>query len=143
MFKIRVAKTEDKGAIQRIYTAVAGPQIIDEEARWDRLIRAGGLLVAQEGDRAIGFGGIDVQAPEQLKWLYLLPQYQGLGLGSELLGRLEDIGWKAGLDMLRLHSAIDAEAFYRKHGYRSVETSDQIGHDHAGVEMVKERPHPD
>ncbi|MGH9966385.1 MAG: GNAT family N-acetyltransferase [Pyrinomonadaceae bacterium] len=140
MFEILVAKTEDKEAVQRIYTSVAGHRAVDDdEARWDRLIRAGGLLVAQEEDRVIGFGGIDVHAAEQVKWLYLLPQYQGLGLGSEILKRLEDIGWDAGLDTLRLHSAIDAEVFYRRHGYHSVPASDQIGHDHEGVEMVKER----
>jgi len=53
---------------------------------------------------------------------------------------LESIGWEAGLDLLRVHSAPGAVNFYRRHGYRLVETAAQLGHDHEGVEMMKEHP---
>ena len=139
MFQIRIAKIEDRESIQRIYLAVVGPEANQDEAQWDELIRAGGLLIAQAKSRIVGFGGIDLQAAEQVKWLYLLRQYQGAGLGWEILRRLEDIGWEAGLKSLRLHSAPEAVEFYRRHGYRTVEAAEQMGHDHAGVEMVKER----
>ncbi len=139
MSAIRVAQPEEKETIQRIYHAVVGPQADQDEARWDRLIQQGGLVVAMEEGRIVGFGGIDVHATEQVKWLYLLPQHQGAGVGSEILQQLESIGWEAGLDALRVHSAPGAVSFYRKHGYRLVETASQIGHDHEGVEMIKER----
>ena len=140
MFQIRTAKTEDRESIQRIYVAVVGPEASQDEAQWDELIHAGGLLMAQAEGRIVGFGGIDVQAAEHVKWLYLLRQYQGAGLGWEILRRLEDIGWEAGLKSLRLHSAPEAVEFYRRHGYRAVEAAEQVGHDHEGVEMVKDRP---
>ncbi|MCM3902538.1 MAG: GNAT family N-acetyltransferase [Pyrinomonadaceae bacterium] len=140
MSEIRIGKSEDKEAIQRIYEVVVGSQANHDEARWDRLIERGGLVVATEEGRIVGFGGIDVRAADQVKWLYLLPQHQGAGLGSELLRRLESIGWEAGLDSLRVHSAPGAVNFYRGHGYRLVETTGQMDHDHEGVEMMKERP---
>lgn len=138
MFEIRTASPEDKESIQEIYISAVGSLTASAEADWDPLIRAGGLLVAQEAGRIIGFGGLDVNAKEQLKWLYLLPQQQGAGVGSAILQRLEVIGWAAGLKSLRLHSAPGAVEFYRKHGYETVAEVEQIGHDHEGVEMVKE-----
>jgi GNAT superfamily N-acetyltransferase len=140
MSQIRIAQPEDKETIQRIYHAVVGPHAEQDEARWDRLLQQGGLVVAQAEGRIIGFGGIDVHAAEQVKWLYLLPKHQGAGFGSEILNRLECIAWEAGLDLLRVHSAPGAVNFYRRHGYRLVETAAQIGHDHEGVEMMKEHP---
>ncbi|HZI86989.1 MAG TPA: GNAT family N-acetyltransferase [Pyrinomonadaceae bacterium] len=140
MAEIRIAQPEDKEAIQRIYDAVVGLQANQDEARWDRLIESGGLVVATEDDRIVGFGGIDVHAAEQVKWLYLLPQYQRARLGSEILSRLENIGWEAGLDSLRVHSAPSAVNFYRRHGYRPLEASAKMEHDHEGVEMTKDRP---
>lgn len=138
MSQIRIAQPEEKETIQRIYHAVVGSHADQDEARWDRLIQQGGLLVAQAEGRIIGFGGIDVHAAEQVKWLYLLPQHQGAGIGSEILQRLESIGWEAGLEALRVHSAPEAVNFYRRHGYRLLETAALMEHDHEGVEMMKE-----
>lgn len=140
MSEIRTAHPEDKEAIQRIYDAVVGPQANQDEASWDRLIQQGGLVVATDESGIVGFGGIDVNAAEQVKWLYLLPQNQRAGLGSELLRRLECIGWEAGLDSLRVHSAPRAVNFYRRHGYKMVESHEHTEHDHEGVEMTKARP---
>jgi len=139
MSEIRVAQPEDREAIQRIYYASVGPHADQDAARWDCLIQQGGLIVATEEERTIGFGGIDVQAAEQLKWLYLLPQHQGAGVGSEILQRLESIGWDAGLEALRVHSAPGAVNFYRKQGYTLIEPEAQMRHDHEGVEMMKNR----
>jgi len=139
MSEIRVAQPEEKEAIKGIYRAVVGPHADQDEANWDRLIQQGVVLVATEQGRIVGFGGIDVHAAEQVRWLYLLPRHQGAGVGSEILQRLESIGWEAGLKTLRVHSAPGAVDFYRKQGYRLVEAASQMGHDHEGVEMMKER----
>jgi len=139
MSEIRIAQPEDKETIQRIYQAVVAPHTDQDEARWDQLIQQGGLVVARAEDQIIGFGGIDVQAAEQVKWLYILAQHQRAGFGSEILERLESIGWEACLDSLRVHSAPGAVNFYRRHGYRLVEMAALMGHDHEGVEMIKRR----
>ena len=140
MFEIRLAKTADIESIHRIYHAAVGAHADATETHWDQLIRAGSVLVAQTENQIIGFGGIEVTAIEQVKWLYLVPQYQRAGVGSELLKILEHIGWEAGHRSLRLHAAPAAVNFYRKNGYADVPAADQIGHDHDGVEMMKARP---
>ncbi|MEP6741936.1 MAG: GNAT family N-acetyltransferase [bacterium] len=140
MMDIRIAKAEDKDSIRRVYLAAVGPDSRLDEEYCDELIRSGGVIVAQTEDRIIGFGGIDVQATEQVKWIYLAPANQGAGIGSKILARLEAIGWEAGLASLRLHSAPGAVEFYRQHGYRPVEPTEQLVHDHEGVEMVKDQP---
>lgn len=140
MSEIRIARAEEKENIQRIYYAVVGSHADQDESRWNRLIEQGGLVVAMVEGRIIGFGGIDVHATEQVKWLYLLPQHQGAGIGSEILQRLESIGWDAGLAALRVHSAPEAVDFYLRRGYGLVEDAAQMGHDHEGVEMMKVRP---
>jgi GNAT superfamily N-acetyltransferase len=140
MFEIRLAKTEDRESIHRIYLAAVGAHADATETHWDRLIGAGGVLVAQIEKQIIGFGGIEVTAIEQVKWLYLMPQYQRAGVGSEILKGLERIGWETGQRRLRLHAAPAAVNFYRKNGYTDVPATEQIGHDHEGVEMMKARP---
>jgi hypothetical protein len=74
MLEIRFAQPADKESILRIY--LSATQVSQPDTYWDQLIRAEQLLVAQLNDRIIGFGGIDVTAGEQLKWLYLLPEHQ-------------------------------------------------------------------
>ncbi len=139
MVEIRTGKAEDKESIQRIYQSLVGSHASRDKSSWDRLIQAGCLLVAQMEGQIIGFGGIDLNASEQVKWLYLLPQHQRTGIGSKILRQLEGIGWEAGCDFLRLHAAPRAVEFYRRQGYREVEATEHLGHDHEGVEMVKER----
>jgi GNAT superfamily N-acetyltransferase len=137
MFDIRIANISDEEFIQQIYGAFTGADA--DQPHWDQLIADGGVMVAESAGKIIGFGGIDVKAAEQLKWLYLLPELQGSGVGSEMLQRLEQIGWDAGLSAIRLHSAPGAVEFYQKHGYTEVESDHQLGHDHDGLEMMKER----
>jgi GNAT superfamily N-acetyltransferase len=111
MLEIRTARSEDKEPIRQIYISAVGPRAKWDEVYWDELINAGGFLVARAEGRIIGFGGIDVNVTEQLRWLYLVPEYQRTGVGSKLLQRLEGIGWEAGLASLRLHSAPEAVEF--------------------------------
>lgn len=139
MIIIRPANAYDREDIRRIYEASIGEAAVPNAAYRDELIRSGGVLVAQVGKEIAGFGGIDVQAREHLKWLYFLPEHQGAGLGSKMLKELEAIGWQSGLQSLRVHSAPDAVEFYRKHGYRAAEESAKLEHDHEGIEMIKDR----
>jgi GNAT superfamily N-acetyltransferase len=96
------------------------------------------VVAAVEGEIA-GFGGIDTNAVEQLKWLYVMPEFQGSGVGTQILKQLEEIGWSCGLSAIRLHAAPGASQFYQRHGYRVVE-GDDVPHDHAGIMMIRELP---
>lgn len=137
-FRIRHASASDKEAIQNVYYCLVGPPT-GQELVWDRLITDQTLLVAQVDETVVGFGGIDLHAQEQLKWLYVLPEYQRNGIGAQLLRELEQVGWQNGLTSIRLHAAPAAEVFYRRHGYGAVDAGERLEHDHQGVEMIKYR----
>lgn len=136
-FSVRLATAEDLESIQRLYSYVIGPPT-GQERNWSRLISGGSMVVAEVERQIAGFGGLDSDAVEQLKWLYVMPEYQGAGVGAEILKQLEEIGWSRGLSAIRLHAAPGAFLFYRRHGYREVERDD-VAHDHEGIMMVKER----
>ena len=136
-FSIRLATAEDLESIQRVYSYVIGPPT-GQERNWSRLISGGSMVVAEVERQIAGFGGLDSDGVEQLKWLYVMPEYQGAGVGTAILKRLEEIGWSRGLAAIRLHAAPGAFLFYRRHGYREVERDD-VAHDHDGITMVKER----
>ena len=138
MFVIRRARPADKEPVREVYASAAGGAAALDEAHLDRLIRAGEVLVAEETARVIGFGTMEVGAAKNIRWLYVLPQHQVGGIGSELLKQLERIGREAGLSSIRLHAAPGAVGFYLRHGYLSVAAEEESGHDHDGVEMVKE-----
>ena len=136
-FSVRLATAEDLESIQRVYTYLIGPPT-GQERTWSRLVPDACMVVAEVDTQIAGFGGIDTDAVEQLKWLYVMPEYQGTGVGSEILKQLEEIGWSRGLTAIRLHAAPGAFLFYRRHGYREVDHGD-VQHDHEGKMMVKDR----
>jgi GNAT superfamily N-acetyltransferase len=139
VFRLRQAITEDNEAIQRVYCYLVGPPT-GQERTWSRLIQEGWLIVAEVEGEVIGFGGIDIDATEQLKWLYVLPEHQGAGIGARLLDELEQVGWTRGLTAIRLHAAPGAVEFYLRHGYgRVAEDDSEVVHDHEGVSMIKHR----
>jgi ribosomal protein S18 acetylase RimI-like enzyme len=137
MTVIRAATAQDAEPIQHIYLMATGAELAGVQ-RWSDLITTACLFVAETSDGIIGFGGIDLNAVEQLKWIYVLPECQRSGIGSELLEQLENVARDDGLQSLRLHSAPNAAHFYRRHGYREVAPADQLEHDHDGVEMIKD-----
>jgi GNAT superfamily N-acetyltransferase len=139
MVTIRRATLLDRPSIEGVYATVAGTSLVLGDDEWRRWFSLGGILVAEENSRVIGFGGIDVTAEEQLRWMYLLPEFQRGGVGSRILDELETLAWSSGLQSIRLHSTPGAIQFYAKRGYTRVPDQKQLGHDHEGVEMVKLR----
>lgn len=135
----RNATYEDWSLIQEVYRASAGTSLLLDAAEWDRWIENKGLLLVELDGRVVGFGGIDVNATEQLKWLFLIPEFQGRGIGSKLLEELEEVGWRHGLEAIRVHSTPQSEMFYKKAGYAPVEPGSQLSHDHDGIELIKTR----
>jgi len=139
MVTIRRATLLDKASIEGVYATVVGTSLVLADDEWRRLFTVAGIVVAEENNRVIGFGGIDVTAEEQLRWVHLLPEFQRGGVGSKILHELETMAWSSGLQSIRLHSAPGAVQFYAKRGYTRVPEQEQLGHDHDGVEMVKLR----
>src|SRR5262245_56221368 len=120
MTTIRAAGLDDIEGVGQIYTTASGAKRKDDD--WQRLIAAGGLILAECEHQQAGFGAIDVQAAEQIKYIYVAPQFQNAGIGAKLLDSLEAIGRAAGLQTITLHANPPAVAFYRRAGYNPVES---------------------
>ena len=137
---VRAATLTDVEAIWRIYRAIIpeGKTLNDEY--WDNTIQHGGMFVAEIDGRSIGFGGIDFDASEQIRYVYVIPGYQrsGLQVGLRILETLEAAARQTGIELVRIHSTPNAVRFYEKAGYSAVPAEDTIGHDHPGVEMAKQ-----
>ena len=138
MVTIRRATLLDKASIEGVYATVVGTSLVLGDDEWRHWFSLAGIVVAEENNRVIGFGAIDVTA-EQLRWIYLLPEFQRGGVGSKILQELETMAWSRGLQSIRLHSTPGAVQFYSKRGYTRVPDKEQLAHDHDGVEMVKLR----
>jgi N-acetylglutamate synthase-like GNAT family acetyltransferase len=136
---VRAATLTDVEAIWRIYRATIPEGQNLNDKYWDKTIQHGGMFVAEIDGRSIGFGGIDFDSTEQIRYVYVIPGYQrsGLQVGLKILQTLEAAARQNGIETVRLHSTPSAVGFYQKAGYSAVAVEDTIGHDHPGVEMVK------
>lgn len=54
----------------------------------------------------------------ELVTFFVLPDYQGRGIGRMLLGAIEKLATAQGVKTLRVASSLTAERFYTRHGYR-------------------------
>ncbi|MEK6300836.1 MAG: GNAT family N-acetyltransferase [Acidobacteriota bacterium] len=136
---IRPASLNDADMIRRIYQA-ALPETATNDEHWEKALRQGGMFIAELEEATIGFGGIDFDATEQIRYVYVIPEYQrsGLQVGLKILQTLEAAARQRGIGLVRLHSTPNAVRFYEKAGYAAVEPGHTIGHDHPGVEMAKD-----
>jgi len=84
-----------------------------------RLLAIGGCLLAEDeaSGELLGYGAIDAESAE-IDALFVAPDQTGRGLGLRLLRALEQCV-PAGTE-LKLSAALNAEAFYRRAGYRPV-----------------------
>jgi GNAT superfamily N-acetyltransferase len=135
---IRPASVNDADAIWDIYQATINETTTKDE-HWEKVLRQGGMFIAELEETAIGFGGIDFDAIEQIRYVYVIPEYQrsGLRAGFRILESLEAAARQRGIGLVRLHSTPNAVRFYEKAGYSAVQAEHSIGHDHPGVEMAK------
>ena len=136
---VRLASLNDANAIRDIYRAAIS-ETVNQDQGLPMISRQGGLFIAELGKTAIGFGGIDFDAREQIRYVYVIPEYQrsGLRVGFRILETMEAAARQRGIRLVRLHAAPDAVSFYEKAGYSRVERKDLVGHDHPGVEMEKQ-----
>src|SRR5215472_10796340 len=83
------------------------------------------LLIARLRDRPVGCAALKfhVDAPAELKRMWITPAVRGLGLGRRLLGEMEQHAREAGVAVLRLEtnrSLSEAITLYRRAGYVEV-----------------------
>jgi GNAT superfamily N-acetyltransferase len=85
----------------------------------------GRFLVAYQGDRALGCGGVKRldEATGEVKRLYVVPDARGEGVARQLLRALEDAAEELGLHTVRLDTGArqpEALALFRSAGYREI-----------------------
>lgn len=78
------------------------------------------FLVAEDLLGVAGFGSI-VPASQELRALYVHPRIARRGVGANLLLHLERLALLRQCAYLQMEASLNAEAFYRRHGYELVE----------------------
>lgn len=129
--EIRPADAADAAAIARIHmSSRAGtmpylpPQQRnhDEVTRWveEVLLQEGPLWVAVRGGEILGFAAL---AGDMLEHLYLRPDCRRQGIGTLLLDEVRRNS-PAGVSLHVFQQNTDARAFYERHGFTVLDTSD-------------------
>lgn len=127
---IRPATQADKDAMYRVHvdaiSVLARKAYAEEELRaWtDRLtpdsyadvIVSRVVLVAEANGEVVGFCQFDPETGE-VEATLVDPRYANAGVGSRLLEAVEQIARDRSLKLLHLASSLNAEPFYRKHGF--------------------------
>ena len=78
--------------------------------------------------------GFCARTAETVKGLYVDPDWQGRGIGRELLARAEAVLRTAGATALEIEASLSAEIFYASHEYRKV--SEQMRPSRGGLIMA-------
>jgi GNAT superfamily N-acetyltransferase len=73
------------------------------------------FLVYEERGSILGVGAIE---GAHIKKVYVLPEYQGKGVGRSLLENLEQLAKDKGFCECELNSTINALNFYKRFGYQ-------------------------
>lgn len=80
------------------------------------------LFVAKIGDKSVGCGGIQLQAPgyAEIKRMYVRPDMRGEGIGKQIVSEIEAFAKQANVHTLRLETGVYQLAaihLYQKLGY--------------------------
>jgi len=101
---------EEMQAVARNFT----PKAIEGFARWRQ------IYVALVADKPVGTASV-TKVPEggarYVLTVFILPEYQGRGVGGALMAKVEEYAKQAGTTRLIVPSGITACDFYRKLGF--------------------------
>ncbi len=87
-------------------------------AAWDRSFLAHNTIIAEENGIIVGFGDMDDSG--YLDRLYVHKEYQGNGIASSIIRKLEQAVKLKGVLIFSTHASITAKPFFEKHGYTVV-----------------------
>jgi putative acetyltransferase len=102
------------------------------------------FFVARVDGAAAGCGGLKFyHSYAEIKRMYVRPAFRGRGLGSAIIGRLEEHAGAHGVSVLRLETGIrqaEAVALYERMGYRRIEPFGEYRPDPLSYFYEKEIP---
>ncbi len=108
----------------------------------DKYVNNGGaFLVITDGGRVIGTGALHrlEDTVAEIKRLWLLPEYQGQGLGHQMMEKLMAIAREKGYTKLRLETTpayqVKAYKFYKKLGFNDIPRYSEAPEDDGQVGM--------
>jgi putative acetyltransferase len=132
---LRPARFHDGGAVAEIHLLARRESMpylpdlhTDEETRayFRGVIRASDeVVVAESEGRVVGFAALRA---ELLEHLYVLPRFQGRGVGSALLERAKEL-CPEGFRLWVFQRNEEARRFYERRGLRLVELTDGAGNE--------------
>ncbi len=125
----RAILTVHHEAVHQLASTSYGNEILDD---WSKPVTTGRIvayqdqlrkgdeitLVAEVAGLIAGFAAI-APSTHELRAVYVRPQASRKGVGSALLSMLEEIAKDKGIPELTLDASLNAEPFYRQHGYLS------------------------
>ena len=88
-----------------------------------------------------GFGAVDLESGE-VRAVYVHPDHAGAGVGSAILGELEDRARAEGLTDLHLTASLNAVPFYERHGWTSTGPTEYEVGDGVELEAVEMEKSP-
>lgn len=123
-----------------ILAAWAAPLDAGNVQRMARIIASQSelLLVAEIDERVVGFGSI-IPKNSELRAVYVHPDFGRKGIGNRILSALEDLARQYALAELTMDASLNAEEFYRAHGYVVVDRGDHPLRTGARMRCVKMR----
>lgn len=158
LIRIEPAKPEDAAAILEIHAAAVHqtaapyypteviqswsrlPMTIERIERFQRNIASSDewWFVAKQSEQILGFGCFD--ANHQVQGLYVHPNCGRRGIGSQIFAVLEQTASSLGMSYFQVDASINAEAFYQKQGFKTIEYATHrlnSGQEMACVKMQK------
>ena len=75
------------------------------------------MFVASDGDKIVGVAALK---QEDVKTMFVHPDYQGKGIAKTLMEKIEDIAIREGKERIFADSSLAAVEFYEKIGFRKV-----------------------
>lgn len=132
-FEIRTSTTEN--AMTEAELAASG---ITPERAAELLRKDGRCWVAEANDRIVGFCIANVNS-RSIWALFVLPAYEGRGIGRGLLETAVDWLWRSGADELWLETETNtrAEGFYEHLGWKRGDVELKDGYEEVRYTMVR------
>ncbi len=96
------------------------------------------IVARERGGAIIGFGSF-VPSNRELRAVYVLPGHGRRGIGGAILAALELRARKYGLAELVMDATLNAEAFYRRHGFTVERNGEHVLRDGTRMACIRMR----